>query len=542
MYKRRCNIVFFIFFSMLAVLLAWKIVQYQYFNSSELSTLAKNQYNYEEKTCDLNYKLLDCNGKDLLKYKTLYFAVIDPFIFTKYNMISDNEETLKLTYILKNYNSSYSLPNSTDTDFSKKIYFSVDETTYNKLKNIKSIKGFYCYSYLQVDRSEAWYIANMLTSIKRTGSDKKKDADSLEMFIYNKTKDNQYPGITFIRDNNEDITDSRIKDISRNINIKTTINKDFQDIIKNILNKNSYNKYKEIGVVLMEPGTGKIRAMVQKDDSMPNVNIGAATENGFQPGSIFKTIVEETGLQQSTIKPSDEFTCRFSKSSLCKEEIHGTMSIENAYINSCNNIFAQIGAKVGYSNFMKSAIEQGLYQKVLNLDSEVTGDFILPDLKAGGSRLISIGQNMRITPIQAVSISGTIINNGLYEKPQLLDSLVDNTGETSLIQSHEKSILNKNVSEIMKNQMEEVVKYGTGKSANLNGIEIGGKTGTSQRTDSGKNCSDGWFSGFFKSGDKYYSMVVFVKNIDIENESAGITAAPIFKDIANEVINYEKNR
>lgn len=250
-YKRRCNIIFFIFFTLLTVLLAWKIVQYQYFNSSELSALAKNQYNYEEKTCDLNYKLLDCNGKDLLKYKTLYFAVIDPFIFTKYNMISDNEETLKLTYILKNYNSSYSLPNSTDTDFSKKIYYSVDETTYNKLKNIKDIKGFYCYSYLKVDRSEAWDIGNMLTSIKRTGSDEKKDADSLEMFIYNKTKSNQYPGITFIRDNHEDITDSRIKDLSENINIKTTINKDFQDLIKNILNKNSYNKYKEIGVILI---------------------------------------------------------------------------------------------------------------------------------------------------------------------------------------------------------------------------------------------------------------------------------------------------
>lgn len=517
----------------MSTLAAWKIVQYQYFKSSELSTLAKNQYNYEEKTCDLNYKLLDCNGRDLLKYKTIYYAVIDPFIFTKYNMSTDNEELLKLNYILKNYNSTYSLPNRSDTDFSKRIYYSIDENTYNKLENISKIKGFYCYSYLQVDRSEAWYIGNLLTSTKRSGSNSPKDKDSLEMSIHNMTKDNKYPGITFVRDNNEDITGNVANDLSRNVNISTTINKNYQDMIKNILNKNTYNNYKEIGVIMMEPDTGKIRAIVQKDDTMPNVNIGAATENGFQPGSIFKTIVEETGLQQNSIKLSDKFTCKLSKDSLCKED-HGTLNIENAYINSCNNIFAQIGAKVGYSNFMKSAIEQGLYQKVLNLDNEVTGDFVMPILGEGGSRLISIGQNMRITPIQAISISNTIINNGVYVKPQLLDS--------SEYKENKKNILSKSTSNIMKNQMEEVVKYGTGKAAYSDKIEIGGKTGTSQRIDSGKKYSDGWFSGFFRSGNKYYSMVVFVKNIDISTESAGNTAAPIFKDVANEIVNYEKNR
>ncbi|WP_242947023.1 hypothetical protein [Clostridium haemolyticum] len=45
--------------------------------------------------------------------------------------------------------------------------------------------------------------------------------------------------------------------------------------------KKNFNKYDQIGVVLMEANTGKIKAMVQKDDSKPNVNIGASTQNGF---------------------------------------------------------------------------------------------------------------------------------------------------------------------------------------------------------------------------------------------------------------------
>lgn len=97
-------------------------------------------------------------------------------------------------------------------------------------------------------------------------------------------------------------------------------------------------------------------------------------------------------------------------------------------------------------------------------------------------------------------------------------------------------------SNILKNQMLNVVKEGTGKNAYIKNIEIGGKTGTSNRVENNnkkelKEYCDGWFTGFFKVNNKYYSMVVFVQNIGKDVNAAG-SSVPIFKKIVEENYNY----
>jgi cell division protein FtsI/penicillin-binding protein 2 len=82
----------------------------------------------------------------------------------------------------------------------------------------------------------------------------------------------------------------------------------------------------------------------------------------------------------------------------------------------------------------------------------------------------------------------------------------------------------------------DVVTEGTGEKAYIEGMDVGGKTGTTEYFDKGEECSDGWFVGFFNLNGKNYSMVVFVPkipiNIDGKNdEEGGTTAAPIFKEI-----------
>ncbi len=288
----------------------------------------------------------------------------------------------------------------------------------------------------------------------------------------------------------------------------------------------------------MESDSGKILAMTQKDDSEANVDIGAATENGFQPGSIFKVIVEETGLENNSISLDDHFICKTGKDSLCKEE-HGVVSPETALILSCNNAFAQIGEKAGYVNFIKNAKNQGIFSKVLNFYNEVSGDYVEPIANAGGSRLISMGQNMRITPVQAISIANTVANNGIYVKPYIISAYVDN--ENKVIEKTTEvsnQVIKKATADIMKSQMIDVVKKGTGTAAGIKNMEIGGKTGSTERSDGNVKRSDGWFAGFFKVKDKYYSMVIFVKNINPQTEIAGSTAAPIFGEVVKDISEY----
>lgn len=543
--RKRQYVVFGIFITLLSILYL-RIVKFQYFKSDKLSVMADSQYSYKEDITDASYQLFDCNGKQLLDYNKKYYAVISPEIFSKNNLDTEQDKILTLMYILRNYNNDYDLSKAGVLSSSKKIYYEIDESTYNKLKDIKEIKGFYTYTYSALEKGEAWKIENLLINTKRTDNNEQKSQDSLEMQINNKTKSNKKPQIIFNRDVNGSIVEEKTELPKDNVNVRLTFDKNIENKIKEILNNDKNKSFQQIGVVLMEADTGKIKALVQKDDTKPNVNLGVATNHGFFPGSIFKIIVEEAGLDRKTISTTDNFTCR-GLIELESHSKHGTLTPEEALVVSCNDIFAQIGAKVGFNNFYDNAKAQGLFEKVLGFDSEKQGAFEVkePKISDGSLGLASIGQNLRITPIEAISIANTVANNGTYVKPYIIDAYVDdNNTELESLSTEQRPVIEKSTANIMKNQMIKVVKKGTGQAAYIDNVEIGGKTGSTTRVELSKQAgqpethSDGWFVGFFKIKDKYYSMTVFVQDIDKDKESGGSTAAPIFKDIVNGVSQY----
>lgn len=540
-FQKKRAILFMGFIFIIFIFLWWRIKVRMIDESHKLSVWADSQYTDKIPKSDLNYLLFDRNGKQLLQYKNKYYAVIDTSAFTKNNMGTKSDDLYALIYILRNYDNSYDLSNIGLNDASKKINYEVDEITYNKLKNIKGVKGFYTYSTSIVDRSEAWKIENLLTNSKRQSDNKPKSEDSLEMMIYNKVKLNHYPAIKFIKDIDGNISSGEFVAPENNTNIRLTIDKNIQDNIKEILKKDKYKNHVQIGVILTESSTGKILAMTQKDDTEANVNLGSATQNGFEPGSIFKIIVEEAGIERRSISLGEKYPCKQDIYKIDEKKDHGILDPEEALIVSCNNIFAQIGDKVGVNNIIEEAQSQGLFKKILGFDSEVAGDYVMPSLPGEGAGQLAIGQSMRITPIQAVGIVNTVVNNGIYVKPYIIEAYVDdNNSVKELVKTEEYTTLKKTTANALKNQMIKVVRRGTGVEADVKNIEVGGKTGTSTRIDGTKKTSDGWFIGFFKINNKYYSMVVFVKDIDNENEQASNTAVPIFKDIVLSIYDYLK--
>jgi len=147
---------------------------------------------------------------------------------------------------------------------------------------------------------------------------------------------------------------------------------------------------------------------------------------------------------------------------------------------------------------------------------------------------------MNITPVQALSIANTVVNGGVYVKPYIIDSYVDDENKPiEQFSKAEKNVLKKTTANLMKNQMIKVVTSGTAQAAKITEIEVGGKTGTSEKKINGEEKSDGWFVGFFKVNNKYYTMVVFAKDIDVlKKEEAANTAVPIFKAIVQEIKKY----
>jgi len=548
-----------VMFVFLFCLLIWRIANYMYFNSKSLKTMANAQYTIDEKYGP-QYRLTDCNGLDLLNYTVSYYAVIDPVDYIRFNEYTSKYDMEELTIILRNYNKGYDLAKIKGTGTGDKIRYKIDGATYDKLKDIKKVKGFYIYATKDVVKDGYWKIENILTSTtynkvnynsvskKSVSNLANKSADSLEMQIYNKTKNNEYTEIRFDKGVNGEIAKGTVIQPKNNVNVRLTLDKKIQDKVETILHE---KKYAQIGVVLMESGTGKIRAMAQKDDNTYNANLGYPSTNGTLPGSIFKVIVDEAGLNTNTINNNIKYSIK--SDIFTKEPFKGnSFTIGEALAVSSNNIFAQLGWVVGFPTIHDYAEKQGMLQKVLNLQQEDNGKFeeeLLHPTHAETSQT-AIGQNVTITPLEAISIPNTIINKGVYVKPSIIDAYVD--GNNKILEKTNftsTTVLKPETAETVKLHMMNVVNssFGTGKEARINGMDIGGKTGTStyyvNALVKGKKaiqkCSDGWFVGFFNLNGKEYSMVVFVSNIEISkvvgvaDEEAGGTAAPIFKEIVD---------
>lgn len=544
-----------IIFMLLFCFLIWKIANYMYFKFEPLKAMFNAQYTIDEKY-GLKYNLLDSKSVPLLDYAVNYYAVIDPLDYFKFNEYTSKYDLQALTFTLRNFNNSYDIDKIKSTGSSEKVRYKIDEVTFDKLKEIKKVKGFYTYAANDViiDKNKYWKIENLLieTNYNKNSIDpitKKtvsklvpKDADSLEMQIYNKTKNNEFTKIRFDKGVDGEISEGKIIEPEKNINVRLTLDKEIQDSALDILHVKKYEKYGQIGVVLMESSTGKIRAMVQKDDSSSNANLGYPSTYGAYPGSIFKSIVEEAGLDMNLINKNEIYTII---PGLFPEDSHNynnknKFTVGEAFRDSSNNIFAQLGWKVGLQNIYNYAENQGMLDKVLNLEQEQSGKFEV-GLSSPQEDIsqTAIGQKIRITPIQAISIPNTIINNGVYVKPSIIDAYVNDDNKVlERITSKTYQVLKKETAREVKLDMMDVVKNGTGKEAIIKDMDIGGKTGTSTYLEEGIKYYDGWFVGFFNLRGKNYSMVVFVNNID-KKESGGNTAAPIFKEIVNAIKNID---
>ncbi len=529
-YKKRCYIVLSLFIIAFLFLIR-QLVYYQYLRKSYLNVLTNSQYTYKENISDMNYILLDRNGKDLLCYKYNYYAVIDPRIFLKNNGDTDADDLTALNLILKSFSSNYDISIINFNNLNKKMYYAIDEEAYRKILILKNIKGFYVYKKAAIDRSKTYSIENILTNRFKSDGSSIKSETCLESEIASKTRSNSYSRINFNIDVNGSISEGKVNTPENNINVKLTIDKDIQDSIEGVLKK--YNKSNNIGVVLMEASTGKILGLVNRDNSNPNLILGGIGE-GFEPASTFKVIVEEAALENKKAAITDKFQCSsiYEKS----KEYHGFIDMEKALTVSCNDIFAAIGKKTGFSEVLTIAENQGIlnYTKVLDIDCEKKGDKV--SLKTDEYPSFYFGQTKRITPIQAISIPNTVINGGIYVKPEIIDSYVSYKNSSDK-ETEKHTVISKSTADTVRNNMIDVVKLpeGTGHNAYIEGLETGGKTGTSERNT---NHSDGWFSGFFNINNKYYSMVVLVNDINPDTESAGTTAAPVFKNIVLEVKKY----
>ena len=505
-------------------------------SSTDLKVMAQNQYGHTEVLSDTNYKLFDKNGDEIINHKTNYYYVIDKKNFKQYNQEENMEDLLTIKYILKGYNEDYDITKIFEESGDKK-YFEIDKNTYDKLNSITGMPGTYCFEKNMIDQDNDYSIVSMLTNPFFEEDGVRKLKSGLEGLIVDITKDNKYDSIKFTPDEYGFYVESDKASLNDNSDVKLTIDEKLQNEIHECLKDFNDDKARGISAIVMDSHTGKILSMTQDNYLLENRNIGYGTYGGFFPGSIFKIIVEAIAFDKNLVSRDERFVCEGKYEDY--DSNHGMLTVAEALEVSCNDVYIKIGHRIGED--LKGYLDKlHLNERMLQMNDEVGGKYLF-DLNEGDITLLSFGQNIRITPIEACAMANTIVNEGIYVKPSIIEGVVNSDGElTKRWKITSERIFSKTSSKLVKKDMERVLDNDILKEYKINGYTMGGKTGTAERMDDGIKIYDGWLVGFITIDENTYTICVFSEDLSDDQNLAGKVCGPVFNRICELLIESDK--
>src|SRR5215510_8057080 len=332
----------------------------------------------------------------------------------------------------------------------------------------------------------------------------------------------------------------------------TTIDLDLQRAAEDMVGERSG------AVVAMDPRTGEILAMVSRPAYDPNLfatRISAvdwnnlitdprnpmqnrAIQSRFSPGSVFKVFMAAAGLEAGTLNPLRSVYCPgyatfYGHTFACdKHEGHGTLSLHNAIVTSCNVFFYNVGNDLGIAKISQYATMMGLGRKSgIDLPNEDSG--LIPSEAwkqrvykakwyAGETISVAIGQGyVSITPLQAAWAMGGLTTGGRLKQPHFVKP--EQLKQLSLPANEiveEDYPIHRSTVDIVRTAMWGVVNEqgGTGFRARIEGFDVAGKTGTAQVVGKQANLKgqaykdNSWFVGFAPSRNPEIVVAAFIEN------------------------------
>ena len=231
----------------------------------------------------------------------------------------------------------------------------------------------------------------------------------------------------------------------------------------------------------------------EKTKNLQAVWRNRAITDTYEPGSVFKLITSSAALEEGITDTDNqgEFCCT-GGIEVAGVKIkcwryyrpHGSESLRQALMNSCNPVFIGLGQKMGVHTYYEYLNKFKLLNRTgIDLPGEANSIF-LAENKAGPVELatISFGQRFEITPIQLVTAVSAIANGGESVKPRVVKQIINSETKevTDIPVQKDERVMSKETSEKVLSMMESVVSEGTGKNAKVAGYRIGGKTGTSE--------------------------------------------------------------
>ncbi len=274
----------------------------------------------------------------------------------------------------------------------------------------------------------------------------------------------------------------------------------------------------------------------QLNQQSPDPRLNRAIGDNYPPGSLFKVIVSAAALEtgdytpETVIPAPDVLTLPNTSTTL--ENFNGStcspteeQSLIDALTISCNTAFAQLGIDLGEEAIRDMSEAFGLdgesFDIPLRVEPSSIGD-IESDAALGQT---SIGQrDVRMTPLQAAMVAAAVANDGTLMRPYLVDQV--RAPDLSVLDQTDPDVFSEPVSADIANQLTEmmvsVVDNGSGRAAQIPGVQVAGKTGTAQVREDVPDHN--WFIGFAPADNPQIAVAVFVAN---GGGTGGDVSAPI---------------
>ena len=289
---------------------------------------------------------------------------------------------------------------------------------------------------------------------------------------------------------------------------------------------------------------------LNKDEDDPILN--RAIRQTYAPGSTFKVVTAAAALESGKYdvdkKTGIESPLKLPQSNtelgnaninpLCDKA-----TLRVAMERSCNATFAGISDDVGNKEMMQQAEKFGFNEEIYTPVRGVAS--VYPEDNRPQNAMAGIGQaSNRATPLQMAMVTAAIANDGKLMKPYMVDRL---EGPRSTVEQFKPEELSQAVSapnaKKLQDMMESVVERGTGMTAKIPGVKVGGKTGTAQRGEENKDNPYAWFISYAKDDNgSPVAVAVVVEDSDAARGdiSGGGLAAPIAVDVMKAILDGKR--
>lgn len=329
-------------------------------------------------------------------------------------------------------------------------------------------------------------------------------------------------------------------------------------------------------VVAIDIETGAILAMVSKPSYDPNTlavhpveqqqaawdalkadanqpDLNRAIARNLPPGSVFKLVTAAAALesgdyeQDSVIPGPAEYDVPQATRPLPNQNgracgANDETTIANALRISCNTAFAYLGNQLGDDALREQAERFGFNSQPLTDDEMNAATSNFPDdVDDALTAYSAIGQfEVAATPLQIAMVSAAIANGGVLMEPYLVQE-IRGPDLVSVLEQTEPEEQSEAISADTAQQLTEmmvgVVENGTGENAQIDGIEVAGKTGTAESSDDRPNYA--WFTSFAPADDPKVAVAVVIEEatgVDPTDIGGGRLAAPIARDVMEAVL------